>query len=135
MVWELGLQVVFYIDDVLLMAESKDLAHAQTSILTHLHSLGFILNEKKVILEPTLRLEFLSLTVDTVMMEFGLLSDKMKKICAESPPAVKPLGRAGQEPPELRHSPYTVPEWQKEAELVGHQFAEVEWKVSPEVRG
>ena len=67
------------------MAESKDLAHAQTSILTHLlQSLGFTLNEKKAIMEPTQRLEFLGLTVDTVAMELGFSGDKMKKIRAEA---------------------------------------------------
>ena len=61
---ELWLQVVFYIDNILLMAETKDLAHDQMSLLTYLlESLGFTLNEKKVILEPTQRLEFVGLTV------------------------------------------------------------------------
>ena len=81
----LGWRVVFYIDDILLMAETKERARDQTMGLTHLlQSLGFTLNEKKVILEPTRKLDFLGFTVDTVSMELRLPGDKLKKIRAEA---------------------------------------------------
>ena len=49
-----------------------------------LNCLGFIINEKKSVLEPTQSLDFLGLSVDTVTMELRLPGDKMKSIRAEA---------------------------------------------------
>ena len=78
---ELGWQVVFYINNILVVG-----AQDQTRALIHtLQNPGFILSEEKVILEPTQRLEFLEFTVDTVSMELYLPGNKFKKIRTDAP--------------------------------------------------
>ena len=67
------------------MVETRDCAREQTTGLTYiLQNLGFTLNEEKVILAPTQKLEFLGFGVDTVAMELRLPGDKLKKIRAEA---------------------------------------------------
>ena len=81
LVRELGREVGFYIDNILLMAKTKDQAPDQMAGRTFiLENLGFTLTEKKVVLEPTQRLDFMGFTVDTVSKELCLLGDKLKKI-------------------------------------------------------
>ena len=82
---ELGMRLIIYIDDILLMAESEEKAQDQASGLVYLlQCLGFIINTGKSILKPTQSLEFLGFTVNTVTMELSLPPAKIKKIRAES---------------------------------------------------
>ena len=46
--------------------------------------LGFLINQKKSILEQSQTMEFPGFTVDTVVMEIMLPSENLKKIMAES---------------------------------------------------
>ena len=65
--------MVVYIDNILLMAESKEKARDQASGLIYwLECLGFTINSEKTISEPFQILEFLDLTVNTVLMELSL---------------------------------------------------------------
>ena len=82
---ELGWRIVVYIDDILLMAETKDRARDHTmGLIRILQALGFTINNEKVILEPTQRLDFLGFTVDTNSMELRLPNEKLKNIRAEA---------------------------------------------------
>ena len=82
---ELGERLIAYIDDILILAESKEVVVDQVEALIYLlKCLGFIINEKKSITTPTQVIEFLGLTVDSVSMELKLPSEKMKKIRAEA---------------------------------------------------
>ena len=82
---ELGMRIVVYIDDILLMAESQEKARDQASGFVHLlQCLGFTINREKTVLEPTQCLEFLGFMVNTVSMELTLPPKKLKKIRAES---------------------------------------------------
>ena len=82
---ELGERLIAYIDDILILAESKEVVVDQVEALIYLlKCLGFIINEKKSITTPTQVIEFLGLTVDSVSMELKLPSEKMKKIHAEA---------------------------------------------------
>ena len=82
---ELGMRLIIYIDDILLMAESEEKARDQASGLVYLlQCLGFIINTGKSILKPTQSLEFLGFTINTVAMELSLPPAKIKKIRAES---------------------------------------------------
>ena len=82
---ELGIQLVVYIDDILLMAETREKARDHASGLIYLlQCLGFTINSEKTILEPSQRLEFLGFTVDTINMGLSLPTQKIKKIWAES---------------------------------------------------
>ena len=90
---ELGMRLVVYIDDILLMAESQESARDQASALIYLlQCLGFTINKEKTISEPCQTLEFLGFTVNTLTMELALPLEKLKKIRAES----RKLAEAGQ---------------------------------------
>ena len=70
---ELGMRLVVYINNILFMAESKEKARDQASGLIYLlECLGFIINSEKTISEPFQILEFLGLTVNTVLIEPSL---------------------------------------------------------------
>ena len=82
---ELGVRLVIYIDDILVMAESREKAEDQASGLTYLlQCLGFTVNTTKSTLIPTQSLEFLGFSVDSRTMELSLPAHKLKKIRAES---------------------------------------------------
>ena len=79
------MRMIVYIDDILLMAETKEKARDQASGLIYLmQCLGFTINSEKTISEPSQRLEFLGYTVDITIMELSLPVLKIKKIRAES---------------------------------------------------
>ena len=69
---ELGIRLVVYIDDILLMAESKEKVHEQAEGLIYLlQCLGYTINVEKTITEPTQSLAFLGFTLDTRAMELS----------------------------------------------------------------
>ena len=79
------MRLVVYIDDILLMAESREKARDQASGLIYLFQcLGFTINKEKTVIEPTQSLEFLGFSLDTTTMELSLPAEKLKKIRAES---------------------------------------------------
>ena len=85
LVRELGMRVIFYMDDILLMAESKEKLKDQASGLVYLlQCLGFTINMEKTALEPSQSLVFLGFTVDTTKMELSLPPEKLKNIRAEA---------------------------------------------------
>lgn len=62
---ELGMWLVVYIDDILLMAEIKEKAQEQASSLIYLQNcLGFTKKTEKTVTELTQTLEFLGFTVN-----------------------------------------------------------------------
>ena len=82
---EMGVRLIAYIDDILVLAESKELAKNHVEGVVYLlQCLGFQINQKKSVLEPAQVREFLGLSVDTVAMELRLPLDKIKKIRTES---------------------------------------------------
>ena len=82
---ERGVRLIAYIDDIQILAESRDLIQDQvTGMLYLLECLGFIVNRKKSILNPTQVIEFLGLSVDSIAMELRLPPIKMKHIRAEA---------------------------------------------------
>ena len=63
---ELGIRLIVYIDDTLLMAETEEKARDQASGLIYLlQCLGFTVNMEKTVLDRSQYLEFLSFMVDT----------------------------------------------------------------------
>ena len=69
--------MVVYIDDILVLAGSKQLIEDQVSGLVYfLECLGFMINKKKSILEPTQSLDFLGVVVDTTSMELKLPGER-----------------------------------------------------------
>ena len=76
-----GIRLIAYLDDFLIMAESKQLAlqHAATT-LNILEGLGFVINYQKSLLIPSQQIEFLGYMVNSVSMSLSLPKDKLKKV-------------------------------------------------------
>ena len=82
---ELGVRCVIYIDDMLIMAESPGIVQKNsTGVLYLLEALGFMVNYKKSITEPTQEIEYLRVILDTTSMELKLPGVKLKKIRLEA---------------------------------------------------
>ena len=66
---ELGIRLITYIDDILIMAGSPEQARDHTLALIYLlENVGFIVHPSKTVTTPTQRLEFLGMDVDTPSM-------------------------------------------------------------------
>ena len=82
---QLGMRLIVYIDDILILAESKELARDHFIGLVYLlENLGFVISKPKCVLEPTQSVEFLGFSVNSVQQELSLPAGKMKKIRAET---------------------------------------------------
>ena len=100
---EQGMQLIVYINNILLLAESEQKSRDEVSGLVYLlKCLAFTINTDKSILEPLLKClaftintdksilkpaqsrEFLGFTINIVTMELSLPAVKLKKIWAES---------------------------------------------------
>ena len=63
---ELGVRMIVYIDDMLIIAETPELLRDHTTGLIYLlENLGFIIGYKKCVLEPTQSIYFLVFMVDS----------------------------------------------------------------------
>ena len=81
---EQGLRLVIYLNDFLLMADSAEKLPAHTQILVNLlQELGFVLNTKKCVLEPSQIIEFLGFVVNSRLMTILLPEEKMEKVKKE----------------------------------------------------
>ncbi len=73
-----GIRCVIYLDDLLVIASSKEQAERETRIAVELlHALGFLISWKKSILVATQTMEFLGVIIDTVRMELRLSVTKL----------------------------------------------------------
>ena len=77
--------MVIYMNDMLLMAGSKQSIqeHTHTTIFV-LENLGFIINNKKSLLDPSQEIEFLGMVVSSRSMDLKLPGEKIKKIRLEA---------------------------------------------------
>jgi hypothetical protein len=74
----INIRLVLYLDDFLLMGQSLDeILMARDSTIFLLESLGFVINYKKSILNPTQCLEYLGILVNSLEMTFSLPSRKV----------------------------------------------------------
>ena len=80
-----GIRILFYLDDSLILAQSRDqsLAH-RDFVLDLLASLGFLVNLDKSDLTPTKSSLFWGLLWDTVAMSSSLPLDKIAKLVASA---------------------------------------------------
>ena len=96
-----GIRLLIYLDDFLIVNSSQDGLISDIRTVTHiLESLGFIINVKKSILEPTHSLEFLGLTLDSVNLtlsvprdKIALISKKAKILSATNSVSVRDLAK------------------------------------------
>ena len=67
------MRLVAYIDDFLVMAESKELARDHTlGLIFLLENLGFIIHPEKSVTTPSQELEFLGMVIQFQTMELRL---------------------------------------------------------------
>lgn len=82
---ELGLRMIIYIDDMLLMAESEQMLRDQVTGLVYLmENLGFVINHKKSQVGPSQEIEFLGFLINSQTMELKLPGNKIKTIRSEA---------------------------------------------------
>ena len=79
---KLGIILVIYLDDMLIIAPSQDdeLLQARDSIMFLFYHLGLTINLKKSVLSPTQVVEFLGVIVNSLDMTFSLSEKKSKKL-------------------------------------------------------
>jgi len=81
---QLGLRVIVYLDDLLLMNSTAEGLIDDVFVVTHvLTSLGFIINEAKSTLSPSQKLTYLGFEIDTIAMRFCLPDEKILAIASQ----------------------------------------------------
>ena len=82
---ELGVRLVAYIDDILVLAETVERAKIHTEALIYLlENLGYIVHPEKTITQPSQEIEFLGMVVDSRARELRLPGHKIKKLRQEA---------------------------------------------------
>lgn len=79
---ELGIRLVIYLDDMLVIAKTSKEAEIHTSIV--IYTLENLVHPEKSLTQPTRRLEFLGMIIDSVTMECQLPGQKIKSIRSEA---------------------------------------------------
>ena len=81
----LGIRMVVYLDDMIILARSRDeLLKWRSIVLDLLENLGFLINYLKSELEPTQILVFLGFQINTVTMEIKLPKEKVTQATQEA---------------------------------------------------
>ena len=81
----MGIRCVIYLDDILLMSQCREEAQQHTwTTVDLLESLGFIVNFKKSVLEPTQELTFLGFILNSRKRELKLPQEKVTLIKKEA---------------------------------------------------
>ena len=63
----LSICLIIYLDDMLIMARSvQELIFHRDTVIYLLQNLGFVLNLKKSVLEPSQKMEFLGMVIDSM---------------------------------------------------------------------
>ena len=75
---QMGFNIISYIDDTLLVANTKEQANIAVENTVHILSdLGFIIHPEKSVFEPTQKLEFLGFVIDTKLMQVRLTDERI----------------------------------------------------------
>ena len=84
LLWRLNLCLIIYLDNMLIMARSvQELIFHRDTVIYLLHNLGFVLNLKKSVLEPSQKIEFLGMVIDSMKMEISLPHKKLVKLMSQ----------------------------------------------------
>ena len=85
---KLKIRIIIYMDDMLLMGvDLVEIIQARDTTIHLLESLGFIINYKKSVLDPSTLIEFLGVMVDSMSMSLSIPLGKMEnlmKMCRET---------------------------------------------------
>ncbi len=80
----LGLKIIVYLDDFLLVAPDLATARRQFALLySELDALGLTVNKKKLSIGPTQQIKFLGLEIDSVAGELRVPADKLQAMLLE----------------------------------------------------
>ena len=79
---QLGMRLIVYIDNILILAGSSE--RAWEHVIGLMENLGFVISKPKCVLEPTQSIEFLGFSVNSVQQELSLPAGNVKKIRAET---------------------------------------------------
>ena len=80
----MGVRMIVYIDDILVMGESPEQVKGHLEALTYLLTgLGFVINTPKSITTPAQRIEYLGLLVDSTTLHLSLPGEKLYHIRSE----------------------------------------------------
>ena len=78
---ELGVRLVIYIDDILVVAESEGKVRDHTlGQIYLLENMGFIVHPEKTVIVPTQEIQFLGMQVDSHTLELQVPGLKLKKV-------------------------------------------------------
>ena len=81
MLRRLGIRLIIYLDDILIMASSKEeLIAARDTTIFLFHHLGLTINHEKSEFDPTNLIEFLGVMVDSQAMTLSLPVEKVQKL-------------------------------------------------------
>ena len=87
----LGVHLIMYIDDILIIEKSPDEVRDHVEVpIALLEDLDFIVNIEKFVTTPSQQIEFLRLQVDTITMCLSLLGHKIKAIRGELSQLLRP---------------------------------------------
>lgn len=76
-----AIRIIIYLDDMLIMAGSKEELRAHVELtMALLRHLGFILNAKKCLVEPRREVEFLGFVLNSIKMTLSKPEEKVSKI-------------------------------------------------------
>ena len=76
-----GVRSVTFLDDIMVMSQSKEeLKQTVTQLIQMLELLGFVVNQKKLCLEPMQSILFLGFTIDSSVMTISLPEEKLAQI-------------------------------------------------------
>ena len=80
----MGLRIIVYKDDILLMGESPEQVQGHLEALVYLLTgLGFVINIPKSVTTPTQQIEYLGLLVDSTTLHLSLSGEKLHHIRLE----------------------------------------------------
>lgn len=78
--WHLGIRIIFYLDDSIIMAHSRQtLVQHRDLVLSLLQHLGLLVNLSKLDLSPSQNFPFLGLVWDTLSAHVFFPNDKQTK--------------------------------------------------------
>ena len=81
---DLNIRLIICLDDMLIMAKSvQELIFHRDTVIYLLHNLGFALNLKKSVLEPSQKIEFSGMIIDSIKMEISLPQEKLVKLMSQ----------------------------------------------------
>lgn len=76
-----GVRLVVYLDDFLIMNETREGALADLqAALDLLQALGFLINWEKSVKEPSKTMEYLGMVINSVQLSFALLASKVQDV-------------------------------------------------------